>query len=162
MIIIVMGVSGCGKTTIGRELARLAGLRFFDADDFHSDANKAKMAAGIPLDDADRQPWLLLLNAQMHVWQESGGGVLACSALKEQYRATLRNGLPPGAVRVVLLELPAKDIAARLAERGHAYMNPSLLPSQLATLEVPADALRAINDRPPDVVAGEILQGLQT
>ena len=161
MIVVLMGVSGSGKTTIGTLLAQRSGVVFADADDYHPAANKAKMAAGHPLDDADRQPWLDTLNQLMRGWFAAGvGGVLACSALKESYRVTLASGMPPGTVRFVMLELTKEQIAQRMAVRHHEFMNPTLLESQLATLEVPKDAVCVANDRAPDDVVGEILTEL--
>jgi len=154
-------VSGSGKTTIGTLLAERMGTVFADADDYHPAANKAKMAAGHPLNDEDRQPWLETLNKLMRGWNASGtGGVLACSALKQSYRATLSSGMPTGAVKFVLLDGDPELIASRLAQRKHEYMNPKLLESQLATLEPPADALTVVNDRAPEEIVGQILAEL--
>lgn len=159
MIVVLMGVSGAGKTTIGRLLAQRTGWTFADADDYHSPANKQKMAAGIPLTDEDREPWLEELNRLLRSWYESGkSGVLACSALKETYRDTLASGMPAGAVRFVWLDAGKELLHERMVERHHAYMNPALLDSQLATLQPPKDALRVVNDRPPEEVVSEILQ----
>jgi gluconokinase len=158
MIVVLMGVSGSGKTTIGTLLAERTGTVFADADDYHPAANKAKMAAGHPLNDEDRQPWLETLNGLMQGWFLAGtGGVLACSALKEKYRATLAAGMPEGAVKFVLLDGSKELIAERLAARQHEYMNPKLLDSQLATLEKPSDAFSVVNDRAPEVIVEEIL-----
>jgi len=161
MIVVLMGVSGSGKTTIGTLLAERAGSVFADADDYHPKANKEKMASGQPLNDDDRQPWLETLNALMRGWYESGkGGVLACSALKEKYRATLEAGMPKGTVKFVLLDGSKEMIAERLARRNHEYMNPKLLDSQFATLEKPAEgeALSVVNDRPPKEIVATILE----
>jgi gluconokinase len=161
MIVVLMGVSGSGKTTIGTLLAERMGAAFADADDYHPAANKAKMAAGHPLNDEDRQPWLETLNALMRGWAAAGkGGVLACSALKEKYRETLAGGMRAGTVHFVLLDGAPELIAERLAHRTHEYMNPKLLASQLATLEPPKDALTVVNDRPPEAVVEQILQEL--
>jgi gluconokinase len=161
MIVVVMGVSGSGKTTIGTLLAQRLGVTFADADDYHSVANKAKMAAGTPLNDADRQPWLETLNTLLLSWSGSGrGGVLACSALKSSYRATLTHGMPESAARLVWLDGSKQLLAERLAHRANHYMNPALLDSQLATLEPPADALHVINDRAPAIVVDAIVQQL--
>lgn len=162
MIIVLMGVSGSGKTTIGTLLALRTQTVFADADAYHSSANKAKMAAGHALDDHDRQPWLETLNALLRGWFGSGkGGVLACSALKETYRIALAQGMPERSIAFVLLDGSKEMIAERLAERHNHYMNPKLLDSQLATLEPPADALRIVNDRSPEEVVTEILKHLE-
>lgn len=162
MIVVLMGVSGSGKTTIGTLLAERAGAVFADADDYHPPANKQKMAAGLALDDVDRQPWLEVLNRLMQGWFTAGNsGVLACSALKEKYRETLHSGMPEEAVHFVLLDGSRELIAERLAAREHEYMNPNLLDSQLRTLEVPADAYSIVNDRAPDVIVDEILKHIE-
>ncbi len=162
MIAIVMGVSGSGKTTIGKLLAERAGVIFSDADDYHPAANKQKMASGHPLTDEDRQPWLETLNGVLRGWAISGsGGVMACSALKDKYRATLSAGLPEGSMSFVLLELSKERIAERLKARAHEFMNPALLESQFATLEIPAHALRVLNDGTPDEVVGNILSKIE-
>lgn len=162
MMIVLMGVSGSGKTTIGTLLAERTHSVFADADTYHSDANKAKMAAGHPLTDEDRQPWLETLNALLREWFQAGkGGVLACSALKGAYRKTLAQNLPRGSVAFVLLNGSKQLIAKRLAARANHYMNPGLLDSQFATLEPPADALSVVNDRPPEEVVHEILSRLK-
>jgi gluconokinase len=158
MIVVLMGVTGSGKTTIGTLLAERTGAVFADADDYHPPANKQKMAEGHALNDDDREPWLEELNRLMRGWfREGKSGVLACSALKEKYRTTLKMGLPEGAVTFVLLDGSKDMIAGRLASRTHEYMNPKLLDSQLATLERPEDALRVVNDRAPEEIVSEIL-----
>ena len=161
MIVVLMGVSGSGKTTIGTLLAGQMGAAFADADDYHPAANKAKMAAGHPLDDTDRQPWLEALNGVLRGWFAGPGmGVLACSALKAKYRETLEGGMPAGTVRFVLLDGSKALFAGRMAERHHEFMNPALLDSQFATLEAPSNAIRVVNDREPGVVVGEIVAKL--
>jgi gluconokinase len=135
-----MGVSGCGKTSVGQALAARLGARFVDADDFHPPANVAKMRAGVPLDDADRAPWLARLNAVMrHAVAKGEPVVLACSALKRRYRDALGERLP--GMRVVHLSGPYELIASRVAARTHRYMPASLLASQFEALEPPRDAV---------------------
>ena len=152
MIVVLMGVSGSGKTVVGQALAAELGWPFFDGDDFHPPANVAKMAAGTPLDDADRWPWLDRLASEMAAVNAKGGNaVLACSALRQAYRDRLCRA---GAVRFVHLEGDSETIAARLAARSHRYMPPTLLESQFATLEAPADAIVVdVRDPVPTQVA---------
>lgn len=139
MIVVVMGVSGCGKSTVGAALAQSLRWRFFDADDFHPPANVAKMAAGTPLSDDDRWPWLDGIAAALHGLLARGEqGVLACSALKSAYRERLARA---GDVRFVHLVGDHATIAQRLASRRHRYMPATLLASQFAALESPTDAL---------------------
>jgi gluconokinase len=158
MIVVLMGVTGSGKTTIGTLLAERTGAIFADADDYHPAANKQKMAAGHPLNDDDRQPWLEALNRLMRGWLETGkSGVLACSALKEKYRTTLAAGMPDGSVSFVWLDGSPELRAERLSERHHEFMNPKLLESQLETLEPPKHALRIVNDRAPEEIVSQIL-----
>jgi gluconokinase len=131
-----MGVSGSGKTTVGKPLAERLGYPFLDADEFHPPANVVKMAAGTPLTDADRWPWLALLNGKL---KEQKNAVLACSALKQSYRDALAKGLTD--CRFVHLRGSIELIRARLRERQHRYMPASLLESQFAALEPPQDAI---------------------
>ena len=136
-----MGVTGCGKTTVGTLLAQDCGWAFLDADDFHPAENIAKMQRGEPLDDADRWPWLDRLNALIADNERQGKSlVLACSALKQVYRERLARGC--AALRFVFLDGDRELIRARLAARQGHYMNPKLLESQFAILERPQDALR--------------------
>jgi gluconokinase len=137
MIVVLMGVSGVGKTTIGRALSARLGWRFIDADDHHPAANVAKMAAGVPLEDADRWPWLDELNRMLRAETDA---VIACSALKESYRRRLLDNVAEA--RIVFLEGAKALIAERMAARKHRYMPASLLESQFATLEPPAQAIR--------------------
>ena len=132
-----MGVSGAGKTTIGAALAERLGVAFVDADDFHSAANRAKLAAGTPLTDADRAPWLDAIHAELG--RHPGGWVLACSALKQVYRDVLLAGFDDA--RVVLLTGSRAVLAERLRSRLGHFANPAILESQLETLERPDDAM---------------------
>ncbi|WP_158941524.1 gluconokinase [Granulicella sp. S190] len=158
MVVVLMGVSGSGKSTIGMLLAERTDAVFADADDYHPLANKQKMAAGHPLTDEDRQPWLETLNHVLEGWYAVGkSGVMACSALKASYRTTLQAGMPKGTVSFVVLEASKEMLAVRLAERKHEFMTGKLLESQLATLEIPTDAVRIRNDRPPEQIVSEIL-----
>lgn len=135
-----MGVSGSGKSTVGEALASALGWRFLDADEFHPPANVAKMRAGTPLTDEDREPWLARIAGELRAILARGeSAVLACSALREVYRDRIASA---GDVRFVYLAGEQATIAARLASRQHRYMPPTLLASQFATLEEPADALR--------------------
>jgi gluconokinase len=139
MIVIVMGVSGSGKSTTGGALARTLGWPFVEGDDLHPPANVAKMAAGIPLTDEDRWPWLDRIVDELRALSKTSPDiVVACSALKQCYRDRLA---PAGDVRFVHLHGDRETIAARLATRHHRYMPATLLDSQFATLELPADAI---------------------
>ena len=161
MIVILMGVAGSGKSTIAHALVALTGWQFAEGDDYHSEANRAKMHAGIPLTDEDRIPWLNSLHHVLAGWHRAGiSGVLTCSALKQSYRDLLEKDLPPGSYRFVLLEAPIAVLAARMHNRPGHFMNPDLLQSQLDTLELPADALRIDTTAPPESVAREILAKL--
>jgi gluconokinase len=159
MVIIVMGVTGAGKTTVGERLAETLGWRFHDADDFHPAANKAKMHAGVPLTDEDRWPWLRALRAVIEkALADNAGAVVTCSALKLAYRDVLAGGLPH--VRYVHLTGDPSVLAARLAGRQGHFMNPALLESQIATLEMPADAIRVDVALTPDEQVAFIRQAL--
>ncbi|MFM5967830.1 MAG: gluconokinase [Micrococcales bacterium] len=157
MRIVVMGVSGCGKSTVGQQLAKALGARFIDGDDLHPDANKAKMAAGIPLDDADRWPWLDLVAEELR----QDNTVVACSALKVAYRERIR-ALAEGTY-FVHLHGTKELLAQRLGARTNHFMPSSLLESQLTTLEPlqlhEAGAVFDIASKPDELV-GQILSAL--
>ncbi|HEY8070152.1 MAG TPA: gluconokinase [Burkholderiales bacterium] len=155
MIVVVMGVSGAGKTTIGELLAARLNCRFLDADQFHPAANVEKMAAGTPLTDEDRWPWLENLNVKL---QREKKAVLACSALKESYRKVLARGLAD--CRFAHLRGSIELIRARLKQRRHRYMPASLLESQFAALEPPAGAIGVDIGQPPERCVEEILAAL--
>ncbi|MGI9272732.1 MAG: gluconokinase [Woeseiaceae bacterium] len=136
MVVIVCGVSGVGKTTIGERLAKNLGLPFFDADDFHSAANIKKMQGGSPLGEEDRQPWLEALANKLPDWQSNGGAVLACSALKESYRMMLETQCADRPLWV-FLHAPEETIVERLSGRTSHFFDQRLLHSQLGELETP-------------------------
>ena len=136
MIVLVMGVSGSGKNAIGEPLAQRMGWKFIDGDDYHPPENVRKMAAGIPLQDEDRWPWLDRLN---HLLRQETDAVLACSALKEAYRRRLLVGIAQHAI--VYLHGSFDLIRRRVEQRKHRYMPASLLRSQFDTLEPPAEAI---------------------
>ncbi|MEX2494799.1 MAG: gluconokinase [Woeseia sp.] len=146
MIIVIMGVSGSGKTTVGRALAKRLGLAFEDADDFHSRKNVKKMSKGTPLDDADRSEWLGELAAHLPTWNKKGGAVLACSALKESYRNRLQAQCSD--VTWVYLQGTREQVKERLQARTGHYFDPKLLESQFRTLEEPASAVTISIDQP--------------
>ncbi len=156
MVLVLMGVSGSGKTTIGKMLAAELDWTFVEADDFHPPANIEKMAAGTALDDDDRRPWLTALGER--VAEACGRGehaVLACSALKQDYREQLA-GDHPECVRFVYLTGPRELIHQRLQDREGHFMDPALIQSQFETLEPPADAIRVDVSPAPEIVADEI------
>ena len=159
MIIILMGVSGSGKTTVGRKLANELGWSFYEGDAFHSEASIEKMRQGIPLTDEDRRPWLTSLRAVVDRAIEKGeNAVLACSALKASYRETLR-GDHAGVVFVYLKADP-RLISERLEHRAGHYAKRDLLPSQIATLEEPEDAVTVDASRSPEEIVEEIRRWL--
>jgi len=159
MVILVMGVAGSGKTTIGQLLARQLHWSFDDADDFHPPANIAKMSAGQPLNDDDRAPWLAALRAHIEsCLARDENAVLACSALKESYRRTLV--VDPARVHIVYLHGSRDLLLSRISGRQGHYMKPAMLDSQLATLEPPADALSLDVTPPPEVLVEKIRAAL--
>jgi gluconokinase len=159
MVIIVMGVTGAGKTTVGKRLASVLGWQFHDADDFHPEANKIKMHAGVALNDEDRWPWLQALRAaiEQHL-RDGSGAVVACSALKAVYREVLAGGLRD--LRFVHLTGDRRVLEDRLGARRDHFMNPALLESQLDTLEPPADALNVDFTLDVDAQVDAIRRGL--
>ena len=157
-----MGVSGCGKSTVGEQLAEALKLPFLEGDVLHPERNVARMAAGIALNDEDREGWLLTLAERLCQAQAAGQGlVLSCSALKRAYRDILRSGAP--GLRLVYLQGDQALLAARMAARTGHFMPPSLLASQLATLEPPGLDENVqdfdVGERPEDIVAA-VLAGL--
>ena len=136
MILVVCGVSGVGKTTIGRLLAEALEIPFHDADDFHPASNVEKMSSGIPLDDGDRRPWLEALASKLSAWEKDGGAVLACSALKESYR-TILGSRCSARIRWIVLHAAEAVLADRVASRKGHFFDQRLLGSQLDALEIP-------------------------
>jgi len=158
--IIVMGVSGCGKTTVGRALAERLCATFLDADDFHPEANVAKMRAGTPLNDEDRAPWLAALNHELRTRSEQGQRVvLACSALKINYRTAISAELPQA--HWIFLDGSSDLIVARMRERPNHYMPESLLRSQFDALQRPQDAVTISIELSPDEQVEAAINALQ-
>jgi len=158
-IVLLMGVAGAGKSTVGRLLAAELGWDYRDADDFHSAAAKEKMARGLALDDVDRAPWLAAIRAAIEAALAAGRpAVFTCSALKERYRRVLLDGLER--VMLVYLTGDAALLRSRLEQRSGHYMQPEMLESQLAALEPPARALCLDVARPPAELVAEIKQRL--
>jgi gluconokinase len=159
MVIVVMGVSGSGKTTVGRLLADALGAEFAEGDAYHPPANIEKMRRGIPLEDADRWPWLHTLAAQIERWLAAGTTVvLTCSALKQRYRDVLAQGRP--GVRFVHLHGDQALIRRRLDRRRGHYMPATLLDSQFAALEPPGDAITVDVAGTPEAIAATIMTEL--
>jgi gluconokinase len=159
VILIVMGVVGAGKTTVGNLLARRLGWQFADADDFHPAANVEKIRNGIPLDDSDRAPWLAALRDAIVRWNvERRNAVLACSALKRKYRDELR----VDGVRFVYLKGDYELIHGRLRDRRGHFASDSILRSQFEDLEKPEDAITVEVDKTPDAIVSEIIDKLKS
>ncbi|MFI4861626.1 MAG: gluconokinase [Phycisphaerales bacterium JB063] len=159
MVYIIMGVSGCGKTTVGEALAAHLGVDFHDADGYHPDANRRKMAAGTPLNDLDRAPWLEALAEHIQQWnaagENQGSAVLACSALKQSYRNVLSRH---GGVRFVYLQGSRELIAQRLADRTGHFFPADLLDTQFADLQPPTNAIVVPIDQPINAQVEQIIQ----
>jgi len=154
MFVLIMGVTGSGKTTIGTLLSAAMGWPFYDADDFHSPANVRKMASGVPLTDEDRSPWLEELRVLISQCNERGeNGILACSALKETYRRTL---CADADVAVVYLKANRDLIRSRLERRSGHYMPQGLIESQFGDLKEPQDCIIIDGGWPPEQIIGSI------
>ncbi len=160
MVIVLIGPMGCGKTTVGKVLAEKMSWDFEDGDDFHPVSNKTKMAAGVPLDDKDRTPWLQILHdlIQNYLLKEEGL-ILACSALKKGYRRAL--GINQKTVLSVLLQGTSELLQERIGLRNHEYMNRDLLQSQLDILELPSGGITVDIAGTPVFIADLIQQKLR-
>jgi carbohydrate kinase (thermoresistant glucokinase family) len=159
MVLILMGPMGCGKTTIGKMLAKRLGWSFFDGDDFHPKKNVEKMRAGIALTDEDRKLWLENLHADIQRWlKDKENAILACSALKQAYRDIL--GVDQNTVRTVYLKGSYELLRKRIEDRHHPYMDKNLLRSQLDTLEEPKDGLTVDISAAPEIVVSTIINNL--
>jgi len=159
MIIIVMGVAGSGKTTVGRLLAESTGFQFLDGDTLHSPANLAKMSAGLPLTDSDRAPWLSAVRGRIvDTATHQQNLVVACSALKEAYRALLAAGVP---VTWIYLKGRPDVVRARLQRRTGHFMKAELSSSQFEALEEPTNAIVVDASQPPEAIVEEIVAQLR-
>lgn len=163
VVYIVMGVSGCGKTTIGKKLAATLDLPFYDADDFHPQANIDKMASGSPLQDNDRWPWLDALAVKINMWSRAKGAVLACSALKEVYRERLYsdNAFAKAKQNFIYLDANFETISQRLALRQNHFFDPALLQSQYDTLEIPSYGIQVSVAQSTDQILTDILKEIE-
>jgi len=160
-VVVVMGVAGSGKTTIGSQLAKKTGAKFVDADSFHSQANKSKMAAGIALTDEDRAPWLGSMQQAIAGWLSDGQAhILACSALKNSYREQLGTGDQD--VAFVYLKVNEPTARLRLAARRDHYMKSDMVESQFSTLEEPSPQEAVVVDaaEPPDQIVSQVIAQL--
>lgn len=151
MVIQVIGVSGCGKSTIARNLSKSLEIPYYDADDYHPKENVEKMKAGQALNDQDRASWLATLSDHLQQWEKEGGAILACSALKEKYRKVLSKGLKE--CHWVFLSGDYDLIYHRISKREGHYMSESLLKSQFEALEIPAYGIHIdINESPEEII----------
>ena len=159
MVILVMGVTGSGKTTVGTLLAKRLACTFLDADDFHSPENRHKMHLGIPLTDAERLPWLTAIHEELLRRTAAGENtVLACSALRQSYRELLSAKLD---LKLVYLRGTPEELHHNLATRAHHFAGESLVPSQLAALEEPSTAVMEDNAQPPEQIVANICTSLK-
>lgn len=158
MVVVLMGVAGSGKTTIGEKLAGELGWAFADADQFHPTANVAKMSAGHPLNDHDRAPWLAAIRAYVDQTLAAGrNAVVTCSALRQRYRDVI---LGDSRERLVYLKGSREVLWSRISARKGHFMKPDMLDGQLATLEEPKDALVVEVDQTPEQIVAAIRRGL--
>ena len=159
MLVVISGVSGSGKSTIGRLVAEALCLPFFDADDFHPKSNVEKMRSGSPLNDEDRWPWLEDLSQQLNRWESQGGAVLACSALRECYRERLGSGCK-GGINWVILTGAFELLQQRINARGNHFFDASLLASQLSMIELPDYGLTLDVELSPETIVKAIVEYL--
>ena len=155
-----MGVSGCGKTTIGRLLSEKMGVPYYDADDFHTPSNIEKMERNIPLNDEDRLPWLQILANKMESLENNSGAVLACSALKESYREILASKISN--INWVYLAGSFNLIKSRIESRHGHYMKSELLKSQFKALEVPDYGVHISIDKSPETIVNTITSKIKS
>jgi carbohydrate kinase (thermoresistant glucokinase family) len=155
MVYVFIGVSGSGKTTIGKKIAKHLNICFFDADDYHSQNNILKMKNGEPLTDSDRASWLLILNQMIHEWNTKGDCVLSCSALKEGYRKLLSEN---NNVFFIFLDGGYNLIHQRLLERNNHFFNKNLLESQFQCFERPNNCLTVSVDKSVKKICQEVLR----
>jgi carbohydrate kinase (thermoresistant glucokinase family) len=155
MVYVIMGVAGCGKTTVGSKLAGLLGIPYYDGDDYHSFSNKEKMKNGIPLTDEDREPWLTVLAEKIKQWNSQGGAVISCSALRESYRTILTRLAP---AQFIYLKGERELILSRLKEREGHFFPHRLMESQFSELEEPHYAITLPITMPPSEICREILK----
>lgn len=164
-VYIIMGVSGCGKTTIGKMLSEQLGIPFYDADDFHPQVNIDKMVSGKPLEDQDRWPWLDILAQDIKKWSKSKGAILACSALKEVYRERLfvNNDVFAAAKKnFIYLDADYDFIKRRLEMRKNHFFNSSLLQSQFDTLEAPNYGIHIDVTETKEVIVNRIIKTIRS
>jgi carbohydrate kinase (thermoresistant glucokinase family) len=156
-VFVLMGVSGSGKSTVGRRVADQLGLTFIEGDDFHPRRNVRKMSAGVPLTDDDRAPWIEALAAGINVRQPGSDAIVACSALSQFVRDRLRAGVTER-LQFILLTADPAVIRQRLSQRPQHFMKPRMLDSQLAALERPVDAIAIDGSRPLDEVCTDVVR----
>ncbi len=165
LVYIIMGVSGSGKTTVGKMLAEALQIPFYDADDFHPETNIKKMATGVALNDSDRWPWLDVLASKIDVWSENRGAVLACSALKEVYRKRLfknDNAFAKAKSNFIYLHAEKHLINERLARRENHFFDSSLVNSQFEALEPPSYGKRLDAATSKEMILTRILQHIRS
>lgn len=158
MIIIIFGVSGCGKTTIAVDLSKSLGIPYYDADDFHPQVNIDKMSQGHPLNDQDRSPWLETLSKKLFEWDKNGGAILACSALKEKYRQVLSSKIDH--CHWIFLSGSYELILDRMNKRKGHYMSGRMLKSQFEALEVPSYGIHVNIEKSPEEIISIIKSNL--